>query len=130
MTKADPETGVEMWTKEFLHTLMEIYAYSAIPKEIGLQMVNDIERFIQLVSPYPVVNHYFKGGEVVQLREYEYEVLFTPGHSDGLISFYNKEKIVLISTDQILPKITPNISYWFHGDTNHKSFKILSSVIR
>lgn len=48
----------------------------------------------------------------------EYEVIFTPGHSDGLVCFYQKENKVLISTDHILPKITPNISYWFHGNNN------------
>src|SRR5699024_1925065 len=40
----------------------------------------------------------------------------TPGHADGMVTFYNKEKNVLLSTDHILPKITPNISYWFHGN--------------
>jgi len=47
-----------------------------------------------------------------------YEVIFTPGHSDGLICLYNKEKNVLFSTDHILPRITPNISYWFYGEKN------------
>src|SRR5690625_7709128 len=39
-------------------------------------------------------------------------------HSDGLINFFNDEKNVLFSTDHILPRITPNLSYWFHGDPN------------
>ena len=50
--------------------------------------------------------------------KYEYEVIFTPGHSDGLITLYNKENSVLFSTDHILPRISPNISYWFRGISN------------
>src|SRR5699024_6723479 len=29
-----------------------------------------------------------------------------------------KERNMLLSTDHVLPKITSNISYWFHGDPN------------
>src|SRR5690606_39125613 len=57
-------------------------------------------------------------GEYVQIGKLTFEVIFTPGHSDGLVTFFNKDNSVLFSTDHILPKITPNISYWFHGDPN------------
>jgi glyoxylase-like metal-dependent hydrolase (beta-lactamase superfamily II) len=50
--------------------------------------------------------------------KYEYEVIFTPGHSDGLITLYNRENSILFSTDHILPQISPNISYWFRGIRN------------
>src|SRR5690606_1110263 len=49
---------------------------------------------------------------------YEYEVLFVPGHSDGMVCFYQREHNALLAADHILPHITPNISYWFHGDPN------------
>src|SRR5690625_6176341 len=37
---------------------------------------------------------------------------------DVLINSKNKKIKVLISTDHILPRITPNISYWYQGDSN------------
>src|SRR5699024_5011209 len=70
------------------------------------------------VNPLPHINNYLDEGDIIQIGNYPYEVIFTPGHSDGLITLYNKEQKILISTDHILPKITPNISYWFHGDPN------------
>src|SRR5699024_7339029 len=88
------------------------------PEEIGNEMVYNTKTFIPHVTPYPKVDHYFEEHDRFKIGKYEYEVMFTPGHSDGLIVFYNEEKKVLLSTDHILPRITPNISYWFHGDSN------------
>ncbi|WP_309228306.1 MBL fold metallo-hydrolase [Virgibacillus saliphilus] len=64
------------------------------------------------------MEHYFEEGERIPIGKYEYEVIFTPGHADGMVNFYNEETNTLLSTDHILPKITPNISYWFHGEPN------------
>lgn len=35
-----------------------------------------------------------------------------------MVCFYNAKKNVLLSADHILPRISPNISYWFHRDPN------------
>ena len=81
-------------------------------------MVSNTAEFQQLVTPQPTIDHYFVENEKVPIGRYEYEVIAAPGHSDGMVCFYNAEKSVLLSADHILPKITPNISYWFHGDDN------------
>ncbi|OIK10358.1 MBL fold metallo-hydrolase [Bacillus sp. MUM 116] len=116
MSKIDSDLGLNAWENEFIDNLAENYKLSGIPENFANQMVADTRTFVPRVNPYPNIDHYFEEGEHVQIGKYQYEVLFTPGHSDGLIVFYNKEKSVLLSTDHILPKITPNISYWFHGN--------------
>lgn len=118
MSKIDAESGFSAWSEPLLENLANNYKLCGIPQEIGDYMVNNTKSFIPLVTPYPEVNHYFEEHERFQIGKYEYEVIFTPGHSDGLVTFFNEEKKVLISTDHILPRITPNISYWFYGDPN------------
>lgn len=118
MTKVDAKNGWNGWEEAFLSKLGENYNLSGIPKTVGKQMIENTREFIPRVTPYPTVDHYLEEGEKVVLGKYEYEVIFTPGHSEGLVTFYNKEKNLLLSTDHILPKITPNISHWFHGDMN------------
>lgn len=118
MTQVDAAIGKGAWEKELLEELSKNYLLSGIPEEVGVQMAQNTKEFIPRVTPYPVVDHYLKEGEKIVLGKFEYEVIFTPGHSDGLVTFYNKEKNTLIGTDHILPRITPNISYWFHGDPN------------
>ena len=51
-----------------------------------------------------------KGGEKIQLGGYNFEIVWTPGHSPGHICLYEKDKKFLIVGDHILQKITPNIS--------------------
>ena len=48
-------------------------------------------------SPEPV--HFLKDGDLIRLGTYEFECLFTPGHSPGSISFYNAQNKLLISGD-------------------------------
>lgn len=118
MTEIDEQAALKAWEDDFLNSLAGNYSIAAIPSEIAHQMIENTKGFVPRVTPYPTVHHHFKEGEKVVFGRYEYEVIFTPGHSDGLINFYNKEHHVLFSTDHVLPKITPNISYWFHGDPN------------
>ncbi|WP_449355415.1 MBL fold metallo-hydrolase [Virgibacillus natechei] len=118
MTKVDADAGLAQWQKNSINQLEDNYALAGIPNKIATQMTSNTSDFIPLVKPYPKVDHYFQEGEMIPIGKYEYEVIFTPGHADGMVNFYNKETNTLLSTDHILPKITPNISYWFHGEPN------------
>jgi glyoxylase-like metal-dependent hydrolase (beta-lactamase superfamily II) len=118
MTKTDANSGLSSWHSAFLETMPGHYRASGVPEAMALQMAGNTADFQPLVNPMPHVGHYFEEGERVVIGRYEYEVIFTPGHSDGMVCFYNAEKSVLFSADHILPKITPNISYWFHGNEN------------
>jgi glyoxylase-like metal-dependent hydrolase (beta-lactamase superfamily II) len=57
------------------------------------------------------------GGETIPTAIGPLEVIWTPGHSPGHICLYSAQHRVLFSGDQILPKITPNISWMPEEDT-------------
>ncbi|MFC7394212.1 MBL fold metallo-hydrolase [Scopulibacillus cellulosilyticus] len=118
MSEIDARDGSASWEKGSIRNIQENYALCGIPYETAQQMIGNTQGFYKSITPYPEVNHYLQEGEKIPFGLFEYEVIFTPGHSDGLVTFYNKDKNVLLSTDHILPKITPNIAYWFHGDEN------------
>ncbi|MFC4024004.1 MBL fold metallo-hydrolase [Oceanobacillus longus] len=118
MSQIDAKAGLDAWQESFLNDLSLNYKLAGIHDDRANDMIVNTKEFVPLVTPYPEINHYFEEGELLPIGKYEYEVIHTPGHSDGLVTFYNKEKNILLSTDHILPRITPNISYWFHGDPN------------
>lgn len=118
MSRTDEGIGKKAWEEDSLDSLKENYALAGIPSDSAAAMIENTREFIPRVKPYPKVDHFFEEGESVQIGKLAYEVLFTPGHSNGLVSLYNAEKSLLLSADHILPRITPNISYWFHGDPN------------
>lgn len=118
MTEVDEHAGTTYWEAESLNLLKENYNACGMEEDVAVALSSDESGFMPQVKPYPTVNHHLEEGMKLHFGKYEYEVLFTPGHSDGLISLYNKENSVLFSTDHILPKISPNISYWFKGFSN------------
>ncbi|MFE8699648.1 MBL fold metallo-hydrolase [Cytobacillus sp. FJAT-54145] len=118
MTKVDEEAGKSIWEPSSLENQRKNYQTCGLPEEIANELTSDEGSFQARVKPYPTVKHHLEEGMNVHFGKYEYEVIFTPGHSDGLISLFNKEKSVLFSTDHILPKISPNVSYWFRGISN------------
>jgi glyoxylase-like metal-dependent hydrolase (beta-lactamase superfamily II) len=49
-------------------------------------------------------------GETVTTGEFNFKVVWTPGHSSGHICLYEPERKIFLSGDHILPTITPNVS--------------------
>lgn len=52
-----------------------------------------------------------QGGETVETALGPLDVIWTPGHAPGHVCLYSRQHRVLISGDQILPDITPNIPW-------------------
>lgn len=63
------------------------------------------------VMPLPVLEP-IAAGSAFRIGAAEYEVLWLPGHSDGLAVFWNAASGILVANDMILDKITPNVSLW------------------
>ncbi|MEM1537660.1 MAG: MBL fold metallo-hydrolase [Candidatus Nezhaarchaeales archaeon] len=55
-------------------------------------------------------DHRFKGGETLNVDEYRFKIIWTPGHSPGHLCLYEAEKQILIAGDSLLPSITPNVT--------------------
>ncbi|WP_019152614.1 MBL fold metallo-hydrolase [Robertmurraya massiliosenegalensis] len=118
MTKVDAEMGLSYWSPDSIKTKKRNYLTCGLPEELAHQITSNEESYTERVEPYPVIQHEIKEGMRILFGKLEYEVIFTPGHSDGLFVLYNKEESILLSTDHILPKISPNISYRFRGNPN------------
>lgn len=51
------------------------------------------------LDPSPEPQHFLSDGDVVQIGNTRFNVIFTPGHSPGSISFYNEAARTIISGD-------------------------------
>lgn len=58
----------------------------------------------------PKPDHLLRGGEMINIAPFSFEVIWTPGHSPGHIVLYEPEKKIWIGGDHVLPNETPNIS--------------------
>jgi glyoxylase-like metal-dependent hydrolase (beta-lactamase superfamily II) len=50
-----------------------------------------------------------QGGEILPWDRYRFEVVWTPGHSAGLICLYDRETQLFLSSDHILQRISPHV---------------------
>lgn len=50
-----------------------------------------------------------EGAEVLRMGRRELRVIWTPGHSPGHVCLFDPDSRVLLSGDQLLPDVTPNI---------------------
>jgi glyoxylase-like metal-dependent hydrolase (beta-lactamase superfamily II) len=130
MTEVDEQAGLSYWEPTSMEVVNQNYDTCGLPENLSHELTTDEESFNAKVKPYPKVNHHLEEGKKILFGKYEYEVIFTPGHSDGLITLYNEENSILFSSDHILPRISPNISYWFRGIRNplEAFFKSLEKI--
>ena len=62
-----------------------------------------------LTLPPRETMQFIDDGEEIELSHERYQIFWVPGHSDGLISLLRKRDGLFLSTDHVLPRITPNI---------------------
>jgi len=65
-------------------------------------------------------------GDVIDVGDFHFRCVTTPGHSPGHTSLYEAEKKILVAGDHILFDITPNITYWV--DMENSLEKYLDSL--
>ncbi len=78
-----------------------------------------------LSSTMPEV--FFQGGEKISAGEYTLEVINTPGHTPGHVSFYDPKKKILFSGDTLLPTIGTNAA--LHIQHFHNSLRQYESSL-
>ncbi|SFS65710.1 MBL fold metallo-hydrolase [Marininema halotolerans] len=97
--------------------MASFYGENGLPDEWTTQIPSHLRGFSQWVEPHPNPT-FIRAGETIQLGDARYDILHTPGHADGHLSFYDGSRGLLIGGDFLLPKITPNISLWPGCDPN------------
>lgn len=87
-----------------LDEMLKSHGAPGIPKKL---MEKD-ESFIYDFEPDGV----FDSGEMVQIGNDSYEVIWTPGHAPDHYCFYQHEQQIMIAGDHILHEISPVIGLW------------------
>lgn len=70
----------------------------------------------------PVDFSFVAQGDKLEIGDYSFECIETPGHSPCHICLYEPAKKILISGDHILSDITPNITIWSNGVNPLKTY--------
>ena len=72
------------------------------------------KKLVLITSPDIIL----QGGEKIPFGSFNFEVLWTPGHSPGHICLYEPASRLLLSGDHVLPTIFPNVGLYPHSGDN------------
>jgi glyoxylase-like metal-dependent hydrolase (beta-lactamase superfamily II) len=64
------------------------------------------------VVPPPPAFRRLRDGDRLRFGDAEWRVMVGRGHAPEMLCLFNPERNVLIAGDQVLPKISPNVSVW------------------
>ncbi|MHB8124991.1 MAG: MBL fold metallo-hydrolase [Desulfitobacteriaceae bacterium] len=92
-----------------------LFRENGMPEEVIKEAIDSLANMIPYTNPQADLTT-LQPGQFVTLGDHEYQVILTPGHSDGHICLFNMDHGVLISGDHLLPEITSNISLWPQPD--------------
>ncbi|AET69984.1 Zn-dependent hydrolase, glyoxylase [Desulfosporosinus orientis DSM 765] len=109
----DAERVRHYWKSDhyILDDLNTLFKENGMPEDILNETISSVNNLIRYTAPHAELTT-LKPGQMVMIGDFKYQVILTPGHTDGHICFYNLEEGVLLSGDHLLPEISSNISLW------------------
>jgi glyoxylase-like metal-dependent hydrolase (beta-lactamase superfamily II) len=123
--------GVELWTTEsewqharqaitdrpgtFHDDLMDFYRRIGFADVEETIKVGRPQSYRSLVSPVPERFHRLQDGMELAIGARRWQILIGRGHAPEHACLYCAELDLLIAGDQVLPKISPNVSLWPHA---------------
>jgi glyoxylase-like metal-dependent hydrolase (beta-lactamase superfamily II) len=95
----------------YWQTMVDVYVANGFsPDSAWISMKSHPEHYdgLKRKIDFTVV----KEGDIIDIGDFHFRCVATPGHSPGHTSLYEANKKILVAGDHILFDITPNISYW------------------
>ena len=95
----DYELRATFWARNGAsEKLIELYRSETVLYDTGVELTDDFERI--------------DSGETITIGKRDWKITTGQGHSPDLATLYSASDDILIAADQILPKITTNVSVW------------------
>ena len=114
--------------KAQLDETVAFYRGTGFDDEMLLQVSSRIGRYPAVVSPIPTSFIRISDRDVLSIGGRHWRVIIGTGHSPEHACLYCEDSKILISGDQILPRISPNVSVWPQQPTANPLAQFLGSL--
>ena len=118
MSPRERELAHWVWQEEagWTEAVTSFWRQCGIPDEVVTAVVTETDRTRQRTRPHPQTIQTIEPDTIIKLGNRQFQIIHTPGHSDGQIIFYDAAERLLLCGDHVLQRITPNISLWPFGE--------------
>jgi len=94
------------------HAFRKFYKRAGFTPELMETIGRRAGGYKKIVSPIPATFQRIADGESIEIGGQSWRMIVGRGHSPEHACLYCEDTQVLISGDQVLPKISPNVSVW------------------
>jgi glyoxylase-like metal-dependent hydrolase (beta-lactamase superfamily II) len=113
LSPREAELAGRLWQQDNLHEAMfNLFRRAGVPTEVERQAEAEAKKVRELTFPHPDRTELLAPLAVLSTGRRQFKAIQAPGHSDGQLIFYDASDRLLLSGDQVLLKITPNIGQW------------------
>ena len=88
------------------------YCRAGLPEEMITAVINRPNGYRTAVAPLPTALNRLRDGDVLGVGGHRWRVVVGRGHAPEQACLLDEARGILIAGDQILPKISPNVSVW------------------
>ncbi|WP_180953972.1 MBL fold metallo-hydrolase [Bacillus sp. M6-12] len=99
-------------------TMKRFFTAYGMPEDIASGVEEEHISRYPAVSPHPRKISLISEGDEIEIGNYNFKAIWSPGHTEGLMTFWDERNGIFISNDLVLPKITPNISFQPNSGVN------------
>lgn len=96
--------------KTVIQTYRDFYTLRGLSPEKAEAILKAGHDYVDRTAPMPPIYHALEDGDEIEIGGRRFEILTGGGHSWDQLMLLQREAGVLIVADQVLPKISPNIS--------------------
>lgn len=90
----------------------EFYRQHGMSDETAKLVSTQGHSYLRMVTPLPLTFRRLVAGDVLILGRRKFNVLSGDGHAPEQIMLYSSEDSLLLAADQVIARISPNISVW------------------
>ena len=94
--------------------LQRFYRQAGLPEEMIEAVINRPNGYRTAVAPLPGALNRLRDGDVLEVGGHRWRVVVGRGHAPEQACLLDEARGLFIAGDQILPKISPNVSVWPH----------------
>ncbi len=90
----------------------DFYSRNGLDPETTMRVATQGHGYLKMVTPLPLTFERIVAGDELQIGKRKFRVLTGDGHAPEQAMLFCAEEILFFSADQVLARITPNVSVW------------------
>jgi glyoxylase-like metal-dependent hydrolase (beta-lactamase superfamily II) len=115
-------------TEERLVNMRQFFLRHGMDADITEQLLGRGQDYLKKTVPLPAAYRRLRQGDNIVIGTREFRVITGGGHSPEQVTLYCAADNIYLSADQVLSKISPNVSVWAHEPDENSLGAYLTSL--